>query len=1763
MRTASTLIRRHTVLSHRHDLLHWTSIWKFPLLSIAVVIATHNRPELLAARSLASVSEQSRQPDYLVVVDDSDLELKPANAKALSDVDIRGTRVIYQENQRTPGASGAWNTALSCLYDLDPEAFVAVLDDDDSWERTYLEKCELAVLDGCLDMVAAGLVFHQSHDSEGDLLSPPESLDVSDLLVRNTHIQGSNLFVRLRKLLEAGLFDEALTSTTDRDICIRLADLGTVNFGPLNECLVHHFAEDDRPRLSSAGGNAKRAGLTHFYRKYRGRMSISQRAAFLDRCVRLFNCDPTVSVEISPPQMPSFPMGKSSSNLVIVAGAITSPDTDYTDRLLHFLERKIGVCENVTLKVVLLENGGPNEASREALRSPVGNARGRGTDVVFRTLEQQAADVAAGVFEASPEQLSGRKSIALSRTMLQHYLYQEAKPLPGVVVWILDDDVTLEGVLCGSDGKPQVADVDYVSAIRELMESGAGAVLCEVTGDPPLPALSCVRTQLVDLYHNLHLLCSLSPDTRWPDLSAENRLARRGSADYYYDLSGSGTSQLERPFWFAAEMETATAEETFREVVGQLPDILSGVQVFRPLVQDEPGGMGSSLLPSTNRGPATLVFDVQALRDFPNSVPSVNGVDLRRSDMVWSLLNRHVGGRDILQSRLPVRQARKASATAKMDFTTMGLDLLGFAVCSSLRDLLQQKSSQGQGSGKSLRGNELLLFTDSEVDDAIESCRKYLHQRLTAYELNFIRIAGLTSALKVFCQSIPSRYPRPWWLNSRDLSEDTARLGQFVIELESAFTDARLGEFKRCAGNFDFQVVRDFLRDLPQIVDRYRMNTPLPADQLRQVAEAHIRDEFGADNLTCLGLGEEGVALTDGKLVYKYFHYWKPGDREERIVFLQSLVGKLSGFRTLPDLLEVRRRGEQVVAVYPYEAGNKYEGGQLEEMLTLLREAREAGIACRNIHPDNLLTTSSGLKLIDYGSDIVPCDNDEFDHMCRRAFLSYRFHFRSDLKSLMARALTDYNLPELVGFDHFRRALAPRSLDELYYEPMAELIAGERPEAVLDYGCGDGRLSEKLAALGITVSGYDPDPDCIARCLEKPGSTLYGGAELLERLLDEDAKFDIVACGRVMCTIADDAEFRRVLEDLRRLVAESGKVLISVCNPLHLSTDATELWTRHLPPHSRYENTFVYEKTVVSSGQLRSEVHRSVARYRSAFAAAGFRIDEVVELDGTDTGNLLPASDHLVFRLVPQPVPKYKVSLLIKTCLMEWRIIERLVRHLVRQLETPTRFYQKVIVVDPSEGPFLRQHDYVDAEAHSRAMDRLLADGVVDQVVYAADDPDVIRATYLKWFGYESTETHAVGGQQLFATLFGFDSCSGDYVLQVDSDLLIARNDADHDYLSEMVDVLRGDHRALFASLSICGSAFRPYSHEGPNGNWRVEVRVCLFDRERVQSVLPVANNLEQCRFNLAWHRAFDRFIAETEYRSYRGGNPRTAFIHVPNARKTDVDGWHEVIASVERGHVSASQAGRVELAGTAWDWAGPKREEPVVFVICGRNVEPARFKRCFESLVAQSNGDWGAVVVDDASTNGFGDYAEVLLSELRERVTLVHNPQRRGGLYNTWNAVANFCANPDSVIITLDADDALIGERVVDRVLEEYAGGADATVGSMLRLDKEGHYPVKFDNPRWWDSNVWQHLRSFRKRLFDAIDVADFKVNGEWVDLATDWAFMVPIIEMASSPRHIREDLYLYEPARPKDDQGRRERASVIAQILAKQPYPRLTQRG
>lgn len=1711
-------------------------------MEIAAVVATHNRADLLAERALASVAGQSRRPDFLIVVDDSDEGKRPRNAKIVDALALPTTKRVYLGNYRTPGACGAWNTALSWLLATAPDSFVAILDDDDAWDATYLARCEAAALAHDLDMAAAGLVFHKTAADAGMRLSTPKSLNADDFLIDNPHIQGSNLFVRLTTLLEAGGFDEGLSSTTDRDLCIRLADLGTVRYAAVAEHLVHHYAESNRERLSNPGTDAKRAGLAAFYRKHGARMTEEQRGEFMQRSRERFDCDLASPPAAAPPPplrpAPESPGGR----LTLLVGAITSPDVSKVTRLMsdliaHYLPRR-----DLDLRVLLLENGGAD--ATVALRRAVADATGRGLAVQLIDLGQQAAE--------GESETGGIRSIARSRTLLQRHLYRETQALPDAVVWVVDDDC-------------RVDDDRALDPLKRFRQAGVEIVLGTVTGAPPLPFLSCVRTQLVDLYHNLERLARLQPDAPYPRRSDENAMARRRVQNYYYDLSRRETRHLESPFWYEPADADAAVGEAFTEMVEALPGILSGVQVFRPLIVDDAALVDpvADARPSVHRGPTTFVFNPEALRDFPNAVPAMESADLRRSDMVWCLLNKFVGGRQVVQAPLLVRQLREAAdLDVVLDDDKLAADMRGYALYSCMRDVFDHKAgAHNSRPANRVHGPALLDFDRNDMVFALGRFRKYLHERMNAFALSYFRIRGLLQSFDRYADR--DRRGDFWWLADEKYADATDALRRFVTQARRTYAAFDIDEFRRriAPGNDEMARVREYLNALPLTIERHRVDCRLPAEQLTAQAAEFIRREFETGELRRLGIGGEGVVFTDGKETYKYFHgRSKPGGGAS-IAFLESQIGKWRDCATLYPISQVRHGGDETALAYPFERGEPYTGGHLDGILQFLRECRAAGIVCNNVHPDNFIVVDGDIKLVDYGVDIVSFTEDRFLRMCRRAFLMYRFHDWSDLRQIMRRALREDDLPHLNGFAHFMRQVAPEDEKAQLDELLLDMTLTDKPSTVFDYGCGKGKSAEAMAARGLQVTAYDIDSAVIRRCRSHDAPVRYLDAAEFSAMRDAQdqtpSKFDVVVCSLVLCCIEETREFDTVLADLRRLVVERGRVVVAVCNPFYTFADGED-HHRHLPADAAYDSVFGYRKDMPATGRSRRDVHRPFNFYTQAFLRAGLVVENVRETQGADAVRFWPRSNFLVFDLRPAPVAHPRVSLLIKTCYMEWRTIERLVRHKARQLTVPGGFLETVVIVDSRRDGFLRQYEAADPAAHRDAMRRLLDDGVVDKVIYAPEDAATIAATYRRWFGADAFDTHAANGQQIFATLYGFDACRGDYVLHMDSDILIGRMDPAHDYLADMIGVLEQNPRALFVSLPVPGAAkpYRPVDSDGrPRG---VDPRCGLFDRRRLNALRPLPNEVgDDGRWQLAWHRSCNRLIADSDFRAYRGGDPRTFFICVPNDEKRQIDRLDRVIDRLEQGFYPPRQTGRVELAGDDLEWAGPKRNEAYIFIICGRNVAAGRFRRCFDSLLSQSETDWGAVIVDDASDNGMGDYIDHLIAPHRDRITFIRCAHRRRIMHNTWDAIVNFCGDPQSVIITLDADDALIGRHALARVRREYDAGADVTVGSMLRLDKETSYIPDFNDPRGRrGGNVWQHLRTFRKYLFDAIDVDDLKRNGDWVDPATDWAFMLPIIEMAHRPVYIPDLLYLYAPCSPTGAAARQEREEVIRHLVGRPRY-------
>lgn len=1206
---------------------------------IAVVIATKDRSAELANRALRSVVEQTRRPDYVVVVDDSDRRYRPINRRIVATADIPGARVAYRENDRTAGASGAWNVALDFLHrnvQQPTDLFVAILDDDDRWAPDYLAGCAHLAGERGLDMVAADIARIEQLDAAPLSTPAPDSLCAADFLVGNPGIQGSNLFVRLSVLLAAGLFDEGLKSTTDRDLCIRIADLGGVSYGRLAAPLVEHFADDGRQRLTIRGSESKVQGLTAFWRKYSCRMSAAQQEAFQDRARRLFDWRLDSSLAPVRPSggltsNPPLDDPSSGSPVALIVGTIA--DVARPGELMDLIRDLLRLQDDARLAgldVVILENGqrrGDASSLDEASRT----LRDAGAGCYVVPLERQVEDARAGLFGKPFDRRPSLATIAVARTMLQTYAYVVAKLRAGTVVWILDGDCRLDNLVW--DGKQVVQrPSDIVGALARLRSAKVDVAIGTVTDAPPVPFASCIRTQMVDAYHNLESMAAQRPDARWPDRQEANVQMRARCEDYYYDLSRRDTDHLETPFWYVPKAPDTSVRDAFREMVSRLPRILAGEQVFRPLVLDGRQDPLSLLQPSIHRGGNTFVFDVEALREFPNAAPRIGETETRRSDMVWSLLNRYVAHRTVVKLPLSVRQDRRDQPAVQLDLEKLARDIQGYALYSALEDALLE-----QHEGARWHADETLPGLDG-VDAARlrRRMQKYLRERLAAFSLSFHRVVGLLRLLGRYVGEPAGS--APWWLSDPACADSVAELRRLLHRLRGEYDLTRLRDFERQVSAVGPDVVGRFLDQLRADLDaRSRADDAMRAverwmeQQRIAIAKHRIRREFGVKHGRLLGSGAEAVVLSDDRTVYKVLDSWKARMSQRQVDFLREQVGRWEGVPGLYPLREVRPCGSWAAITYDYEPSTPFRGGHGEGIVRLLQGCRQVGIVCNNIHPDNLVVTATGVKLIDYGSDIQPFSGEAFEQMARRAFLSSRYASRVDLKEIMRRALDGHYLPELEGFDRFREALEPVSKEQLLDQRLVSQLGDGDGRTVLDYGCGKGKLAEMLAAAGWTVTAYDPDPALEQKWRGMNGRVKFGGRALLAEMRRGRATFNVVICCLVLCLLEDE-DLREVLANLRCLTEKGCLLVVAVCNPRFVR-GTTQLQRRITPDGVDVDDVFRLEKLVFSTSARIVDVHRPVQQYIDLFARNGLAVQAVTETPGVDLETFERTSDFMIFQV--------------------------------------------------------------------------------------------------------------------------------------------------------------------------------------------------------------------------------------------------------------------------------------------------------------------------------------------------------------------------------------------------------------------------------------------------------------------------------------------------------------------------------------------------
>jgi SAM-dependent methyltransferase len=134
----------------------------------------------------------------------------------------------------------------------------------------------------------------------------------------------------------------------------------------------------------------------------------------------------------------------------------------------------------------------------------------------------------------------------------------------------------------------------------------------------------------------------------------------------------------------------------------------------------------------------------------------------------------------------------------------------------------------------------------------------------------------------------------------------------------------------------------------------------------------------------------------------------------------------------------------------------------------------------------------------------------------------------------------------------FVRAYANRSLRPVEVLLLVRLRT-ELSGAVLELGCGAGRIGGYLLALAREFHGVDLSPQMIAESRRRfPGGDFVQG-DIRDLSRFGDASLDVVVAGCNVLDVFDDAERRALLREIRRLLVPGGVLIMSSHNRAYLS----------------------------------------------------------------------------------------------------------------------------------------------------------------------------------------------------------------------------------------------------------------------------------------------------------------------------------------------------------------------------------------------------------------------------------------------------------------------------------------------------------------------------------------------------------------------------------------------------------------------------------
>lgn len=1567
---------------------------------IACLVTTKNRQSFYNA--LLSVKEQKRQPDCIIVVSDSNEEdslHEKEEVEKIGGIYLRAGSRNHEHNY-----AGSLNIGIDYLIEtyvlkqhLDPSSiYIATLDDDDTWMPDYLNACYEAISPS-VDFVVTGLIYHS--DKHIEHLSIPKDLSIHSFLQGNPHIQGSNTFVRMSILLQAGCFDESMPSTTDRDIFVRIMQQAP-HYCIIPQHLVHIYTEGNR---ITTNREKKIVGLQRFYRKYQKLMSNDDKSRFFSRNQRYFNILPE---DLNIPHLdktsehPLKFVNKKTYNGRILIGIIVTYE-EGTKRLIEEIQTNVGG----DYSIILLNN------------------IGRDLDWLSSLPEH----ISSRIQVISSKQIKG--SIAENRQQLQEYIYNLWNT-SNTICWMLDDDMQLKQI--GADY------YEHQLNIREEIlhyEGKYDAVVGGYTNDAPLPLLSTLRLALLDYCYS-----------RQQEPNDEGLWIKQVE-DYYYALTDSGYTHLEAP----------VCEPSFT-----LDDAFRG-KMTRPLVNHL-----TTIAEAKNRGGNTLIFNRELLL-LPTCSLQIRDITARRGDYLWILCAKQENYRVCQGTFCTFHNREKKPFDYTQEMRKIFCDIVGSSMTKAMEHIGL--------SIQDMRGEKNIIHVYLQE----------LHKRLTRFIENYYRIIGLLQVI-----GAPANHYQA------DFSIDN--LNYFLRKLEEYHHPEPLQT-----------AFRELDRKIHLAKQYCRQN------KYRKLLSRHLN--VNENELTLLGHGSEGCVYEWNNRVYKVLYDPK--------IDLSNLVRFAPALAACPLLYSLTFEQEDgyTILSYPYEQSQPLYSVNASNLSQLIVYGKENGFILTNLKPNNFIQTEHGIKYIDYGKDIIPFSEPNYQRCIERAFQIFRYYFLTDLefKEIIARSYNHSADAINSGLDKFQQMLIPTYKEQIHDPKIIQTIKQLRPKYMLDYGAGKCKIANQLVDTVDNVDVFDINTSILKKRAVSNIHIIENENDILQNA------YDLVNCNQVLCWI-DDQQAHAVLHNISNALKKDAYFIMSICNPFFNDIHHTML--RGQGRVASYYNAHSFQEYTSTGKPIDGlEYHRPVDWYIHQLNRFGFQIIDTWETDGIDTDTALPIGEHLVF--VCKKVVEYQVltdtSLMIKVCAMDHNYVYDNIRHIVSQLENGCMFAEKVVCVDlprtEANISISRQRVYEDDNyTHLiNELQRAKHNGWIDRIIL----PDIqdIPTVYMHYFHISAQNAHAQNGQPLFATLYGFQQIHTPYVYQTDCDIL---------YKVQPSSIIELYHQFTKTPiLTIAPSIYHSSAVPDTEGR-RVEVRACFLNLSLLERLLPLPNQIEGEYFVLPWHRCLDERIKNTPQLSIRSGNPSLAFVHPTNENKKNPNLISSVKYALETSFLPSCQDGHVDLQGDRYDWI-PKTKAPIVIISRGKNTPNEKVKRMLDSIAVQDR-TFDLIYTDAHSSNSSEQYVSFLFRYHPKFNHTIYIPNHTDmvEIELLIGAVRNIC-NPNALIVLVDNDDFLLRTDALSILWEQFQKGHDYICGNCIRYDKPNKtYSVSSFDSLWSRNgdNIWLHPISFRKELFDMIDKKDMQVDGEFINICTDFAYAVPLIQVANSPVYQPIPIYYFEPS-------------------------------